>query len=81
MMLLICWSSYLKSRLVFHPAKNFLGIDKIVCALKSLLKDGLNPEEINRNFCLPQSYVLFINYIKVTVIVMDTRAGTGKEHL
>lgn len=66
MMLPIRWSSYLKSRLVFHPGRNFLAIDKIVCALKSLLKDGLNLEEINRSFCLPQSYVLFINYIKLT---------------
>jgi len=64
--LLIRWSSYLKSRLVFHPAGNFLIIDNFVCALKSLLKDGLSPEEINRSFCHPQSYVLFINYIKLT---------------
>lgn len=64
-MLPTCCSSHLKSRIILHSA-NFLGIDKIVCALKCLLKDGLSPEEINRSFCLPQSYVLFINYIKLT---------------
>lgn len=77
--LLTYCSSYLKSRLILPSIRNFLGIDKIVCALKPLLKDGLSPEEINRSFCLPQSYVLFINYIKLTGWLSQTPAqGLGK---